>query len=164
MSHHAVLNRPWLTRPFLILGVFAAIALFLLGWRFVNGIGSVTNLNGGFPWGVWVVYDIVVGSALACGGYALAVTVYVFNNGRYHPLIRTALLTSLLGYGFAALGAFIDMGRWWNFYNIFLPWQVNLHSVMLEVALCVFAYVIVLAIEFLPTVLRSSRQRLCRKS
>ena len=151
MSHHVVLNRPWLTKPFLVLGVIAAIAIFLIGWRFVNGIGSVTNLNGGFPWGVWVVYDIVVGSALACGGYALAVTVYVFNKGQYHPLIRTALLTSLLGYGFAAAGAFIDMGRWWNFYNVFL--HPNTHSVMLEVALCVFAYVIVLFIEFLPTVL-----------
>ena len=163
MSHHAVLNRPWLTRPFLILGAFAAIAIFLLGWRFVNGIGSVTNLNGGFPWGVWVVYDIVVGSALACGGYALAVTVYVFNNGRYHPLIRTALLVSLLGYGFAALGAFIDMGRWWNFYNVFLPGQANTHSVMLEVALCVFAYVIVLVIEFLPTVLEKHKAQALQK-
>ena len=163
MSHHAVLNRPWLTRPFLVLGVFAAIALALLAVRFVNGIGSVTNLNGGYPWGVWVVYDIVVGTALACGGYALAVTVYVFNNGRYHPLIRTALLTSLLGYGFAALGAFIDMGRWWNFYNIFLPWQVNTHSVMLEVALCVFAYVVVLAIEFLPTVLEKHKAQALQK-
>ena len=163
MSHHVVLNRPWLTRPFLVLGVFAAIALALLAVRFVNGIGSVTNLNGGYPWGVWVVYDIVVGTALACGGYALAVTVYVFNNGRYHPLIRTALLTSLLGYGFAALGAFIDMGRWWNFYNIFLPWQVNTQSVMLEVALCVFLYVIVLAIEFLPTVLEKHKAQALQK-
>ena len=163
MSQHVVLNRPWLTRPFLILGAFAAMAVVLLGMRFFYGIGSVTNLNGGFPWGVWAIYDIVVGSALACGGYALAVTVYVFNNGRYHPLIRTALLTSLLGYGFAALGAFIDMGRYWNFYNIFLPWQVNPHSVMLEVALCVFAYVIVLAIEFLPTVLEKHKAEALHK-
>ena len=163
MNNHVVLNRPWLTRPFLILGVFAAIALALLTVRFVYGIGAVTNLNGGYPWGVWVVYDIVVGTALACGGYALAVTVYVFNNGRYHPLIRTALLTSLLGYGFAALGAFIDMGRWWNFYNIFLPWQVNTQSVMLEVALCVFLYVMVLAIEFLPTVLEKHQAQALQK-
>ena len=157
MNHHVVLNRPWLTRPFLVLGVFGAIALALLAVRFFNGMGAVTNLNDGYPWGVWVVYDIVVGTALACGGYALAVTVYVFNNGRYHPLIRTALLTSLIGYSFAALGAFIDMGRWWNFYNILLPWQVNTNSVMLEVALCVFLYVMVLAIEFLPTVLEKHK-------
>lgn len=163
MSHYVVLNRPWLTPPFLLLGVFAAIALVLLGVRFVSGIGSVTNLNGGYPWGVWVVYDIVVGTALACGGYALAVTVYVFNNGRYHPLIRTALLTSLIGYGFAAFGAFVDMGRWWNFYNILLPWQVNTNSVMLEVALCVFLYVMVLAIEFLPTVLEKHKAQVWQK-
>lgn len=153
MSHHVVLNRPFLTRPFLILGALAAVAIVIMLVRFVAGMGAVTNLNGGYPWGIWVVYDIVVGTALACGGYALAVTVYVFNRGHYHPLIRPALLTSLLGYGFASIGAFLDMGRWWNFYNMFLPWQVNPHSVMLEVGLCVFTYILVLAIEFAPTVL-----------
>ncbi len=163
MNHHVVLNRPLLTRPFLVLGVFAAIALVLLAVRFVNGMGAVTNLSGGYPWGIWVVYDIVVGTALACGGYALAVTVYVFNNGRYHPLIRSALLTSLLGYVLGAAGAFIDMGRYWNFYNMFLPWQVNTHAVMLEVGLCVFAYVVVLAIEFVPTVLEKYKAEALQK-
>jgi Ni/Fe-hydrogenase subunit HybB-like protein len=66
-------------------------------------------------------------------------------------------LTSLLGYGFAAFGAFVDMGRWWQFYNLFLPWQMNFHSVMLEVGLCVSAYVMVLSIEFLPTILQRFR-------
>ena len=163
MSHHVVLNRPWLTRPFLILGFFAMTAIILLGVRFTSGIGSVTNLSGGYPWGIWVVWDIVVGTALACGGYALAVTVYVFNNGRYHPLIRSALLTSLLGYALGAAGAFIDMGRYWNFYNMFLPWQVNTHAVMLEVGLCVFSYVMVLAIEFLPTVLEKYKAEALQK-
>jgi Ni/Fe-hydrogenase subunit HybB-like protein len=142
-----------LTPPFLVLGAFGVTAIVLLLVRFFFGMGAVTNLNGGYPWGIWVVYDIVVGTAFACGGYALAVTVYVFNKGRYHPLVRTALLTSLLGYALGAAGAFIDMGRYWNFYNMFLPWQVNPHAVMLEVGLCVFLYVMVLAIEFLPTVL-----------
>lgn len=163
MSHHVVLNRPWLTRPFQVLGLFAAMALVLLGVRFTTGMGSVTNLSGGYPWGIWVVWDIVVGTALACGGYALAVTVYVFNNGRYHPLVRPALLTSLLGYVLGAAGAFIDMGRYWNFYNMFLPWQVNTHSVMLEVGLCVFSYVVVLAIEFSPTVFEKYKAEALQK-
>lgn len=163
MSHHVVLNRPWLTRPFQVLGLFAAMALVLLGVRFTTGMGSVTNLNGGYPWGIWVVWDIVVGTALACGGYALAVTVYVFNNGRYHPLVRPALLTSLLGYVLGAAGAFIDMGRYWNFYNMFLPWQVNTHAVMLEVGLCVFSYVVVLAIEFSPTVFEKYKAEALQK-
>lgn len=152
-EHYEPLQRRIVTVPFVLLGIVALVGLYYLGVRFVHGMGAVTNLNGGFPWGIWVVYDIVVGTALACGGYALAVTVYVFNKGQYHPLIRPALLASLLGYGLGGLGAIIDMGRWWQFYNLFLPWQMNFNSVMLEVGLCVSAYIIVLMIEFAPTVM-----------
>ncbi len=161
MNHRyqALDNRPLFTPFFLLMLAIAAIGAVFLVIRFVTGIGTVANLSGGYPWGIWVVYDIVVGTALACGGYALAVTVYLFNKGKYHPLIRPALATSLLGYGFAALGAFVDMGRYWNAYNMFLPWQMNTHSVMLEVGLCVATYVLVLAIEFSPTVLEWLRRQ-----
>ncbi len=152
-EYQAIENRPLLTPFFLLMVAIAALGTVFLVTRFITGMGTVANLNGGFPWGVWVIYDIVVGTALACGGYALAVTVYLFNKGRYHPLIRPALVTSLLGYGFAAFGAFVDMGRYWNAYNMFLPWQANPHSVMLEVGLCVATYVLVLAIEFSPALL-----------
>ncbi len=141
------------TFPFLVLGVLVLIGLYYLIQRFTSGLGSVTNLNGGYPWGIWVVYDIVIGTALACGGYALAITVYIMNKGKYHPLVRPAILTSLFGYAIGGFGAIIDMGRWWQFYNILLPWHMNFNSVMLEVGLCVFIYIIVLFIEFAPTLL-----------
>ena len=153
MSAHHPLKRPLFTLPFMLLGAVALIGLYFLAQRFMHGMGLVTNLNGGFAWGLWVVYDVVVGTALACGGYALAITVYVMNKGKYHPLIRPALLASLLGYALGGIGAFIDMGRWWQFYNIFLPWNMNFNSVMLEVGLCVAAYILVLFIEFAPTFL-----------
>lgn len=153
MSHYAPVERRVVTIPFILMGLVAAVAIYYLGVRFVNGMGAVTNLNGGYAWGIWVVYDVVVGTALACGGYALAITVYVFNKGRYHPLVRPALLASLLGYGLGGLGAIIDMGRWWQFYNILLPWHMNFNAVMLEVGLCVSAYILVLMIEFAPVVL-----------
>jgi Ni/Fe-hydrogenase subunit HybB-like protein len=158
-EYQALNDRPVLTPFFLLMVATAAIGTIFLITRFVAGMGVVSNLNGGFPWGIWVIYDIVVGTALACGGYALAITVYVFNKGKYHPLIRPALLTSLLGYSFAAFGAFVDMGRYWNAYNMFLPWQINPHSVMLEVGLCVATYVLVLTIEFSPTVLEWLRKQ-----
>jgi Ni/Fe-hydrogenase subunit HybB-like protein len=139
-----------LTLPFVGLGVVALIGMFFLGQRFVLGLGAVTNLNGGYGWGLWVVYDIVVGTALACGGYALALTVYVLNRGEYHPLVRPAVTASLLGYALGAFSAFFDMGRYWKAYNVFWPPQWNRNSVMLEVALCVTSYVVVLAIEFAP--------------
>jgi Ni/Fe-hydrogenase subunit HybB-like protein len=153
MSQYEEVKHPVVTVPFIIMGVIAAIGLYYLVLRFMHGMGAVVNLNGGYAWGLWVVYDIVVGTALACGGYALAITVYVLNKGKYHPLVRPALLASLLGYGLGGLGAVIDMGRWQQFYNILLPWHMNFNSVMLEVGLCVMAYVMVLAIEFAPVLL-----------
>lgn len=153
MSSYQPLDRRVVTIPFMVLGVLAVIALIFLAERFIFGMGSVTNLNGGYPWGIWVVYDIIVGTALGCGGYALAITIYVMNKGQYHPLIRPALLASLLGYALGGIGAVVDMGRWWQFYNIFLPWHMNFNSVMLEVGLCVAAYVLVLFLEFAPTLL-----------
>lgn len=153
MSAYQPLKRPVVTPPFLALGVVALIGLYFLAERFIQGMGPVTNLNGGYAWGVWVVYDVVVGTALACGGYALAIAVYVMNKGKYHPLMRPALLASLLGYGLGGVGAMIDMGRWWQFYNIFTPWHMNFNSVMLEVGLCVATYILVLCIEFAPTLL-----------
>ncbi len=143
-----------LTLPFLFLGVILAIGAYYGVQRFFyGGMGSVSNLNGGFAWGIWVVYDVVIGTALACGGYALAITVYIMNKGKYHPLMRPAILTSLLGYALGGFGAFFDMGKFWQFYEIFLPWNWNFNSVMLEVGLCVITYILILIIEFAPAFL-----------
>ncbi len=46
-----------------------------------------------------------------------------------------------------------DLGRYWQFYNLLLPWYGQPNSVMFEVALCVMAYVAVLWIEFSPAFL-----------
>lgn len=133
--------------------IMALIGLVFIAKRFIYGIGSVTNLNDGYPWGIWIAYDVVIGTALACGGYSMALLVYIFNKGEYHPLVRSALLTSLFGYTLAGVSVFFDLGRYWQMYNIFLPWFSNLHSVMFEVALCIAAYVLVLWVEFTPAFL-----------
>ncbi len=153
MSNHQALGGRIFTLPFLILlAIFAAGCVFMVE-RFSSGLASVSNLNGGFAWGIWVVYDVVIGTAFACGGYALAFMVYVFNKGQYHPLVRPAILASLLGYAMGAFGAFFDMGRFWQFYEIFTPSNWNFNSVMLEVGLCVAIYIIILALEFAPALL-----------
>jgi len=123
-------------------------------WRFAVGLGPTTGLNDGYPWGLWIAFDVVTGTALACGGYAVALLVYIFNKGKYHPLVRPALLTSALGYSVAAVGIIIDVGRPWFIWRI--PISVgkwNLDSALLEVALCVMAYVMVLWIELSPAFL-----------
>lgn len=153
MSHAKPLGGSIFTPAFMLCLVLFVIGMYFLGVRFMDGMGAVANINGGFPWGIWVVYDVVIGTALACGGYALAITIYVFNKGQYHPLMRAALLASLLGYALGGVGAFIDMGRYWQFYNLLLPWHMNFNAVMLEVGLCVTTYILVLVIEFAPAFL-----------
>jgi Ni/Fe-hydrogenase subunit HybB-like protein len=111
----------------------------------------VTNLNDGYPWGIWVVVDVVIGSAFACGGFSVAMLVYIFNRGRYHPLVRPALLASLFGYTLAGVGVIFDLGRWWNFWHMLWPGYAIPNSVMFEVAVCISLYIVVMWLEFSPT-------------
>ncbi|MCW8927183.1 MAG: Ni/Fe-hydrogenase cytochrome b subunit, partial [Xanthomonadales bacterium] len=60
---------------------------------------------------------------------------------------------SAFAYTLANLSAFIDIGRWWNFYQIMLPWNINLNSVMFEIAICMGLYMLVLWIELVPPAL-----------
>ena len=134
-------------------GVLIALMAAILMVRFLFGLGAVTGLNDGYPWGIWVVVDVVIGSAFACGGFSVAMLVYIFNRGEYHPLVRPALLASLFGYTLAAAGVIFDLGRWWNVWNMFWPGSINPNSVMFEVAVCITLYVMVMWIEFSPTFL-----------
>jgi Ni/Fe-hydrogenase subunit HybB-like protein len=144
------------TGPFLFFLVITLIGIYFLAQRFIFGIGAISNMNDGFPWGIWITYDVVVGTAFACGGYSMALLVYVFNNGEYHPLVRPALLASMFGYTLAGVSVFIDIGRYWQIYNVFLPWYTNFNSILLEVALCSAAYIMVLWIEFSPALLEGT--------
>lgn len=154
MSAHGHLHAPvggrLMTPGFVALLAVAAVGAVAALWRFAGGIGSVSALTDAYPWGVWISIDVVVGTALGCGGYAVALLVYVMNRGRYHPLVRPAVLTSLLGYGLAVVAVTIDLGRFWELWKVpvfFWRWS---HSPQLEVALCVAAYVGVLALELSP--------------
>ena len=154
-EHNAPLNAKIVTKPFLVMGVLAAVAFVLIAYRYMAGLGAVTNLSDGYPWGLWITYDVLVGTALGCGGYAISILVYAFNRWEYHPVVRSAVLTSVFGYTLAGLAIFLDIGRYWNGYKLFLPWTVNFNSVLVEVALCIAAYTVVLWIELLPTVLEA---------
>jgi Ni/Fe-hydrogenase subunit HybB-like protein len=148
------------TRAYKTLLAIGAIGIALIGWRFFAGLGASTALSDGYPLGLWIALDVVVGTALACGGYALALLVYIFNRGKYHPLVRPAILTSALGYSMAGLSVAIDLGRPWNMWKIplfFRNW--NLNSALLEVALCIMAYVGVLWVELSPAILARWRDR-----
>jgi Ni/Fe-hydrogenase subunit HybB-like protein len=146
------------TRPFQVLAAIFALGLLFILWRLFTGLGQVTALSDGYPWGLWIAFDVVTGTALACGGYSVAILVYIRNRGEYHPLVRPAVLTSALGYTLAGIGIGLDVGRWWNIWRVPLFfWDWNVNSVLLEVALCVMAYIFVLWIEVSPAFLEKAR-------
>ncbi len=155
MSERAVpVGGPIVTPAFRWLLLVFGAGVIMAAWRFVAGLGPVTALSDGYPWGIWIAFDVVVGTALGCGGYAMAILVYIFNKGKYHPLVRPAVLTSALGYSLAAVAIIIDVGRYWHIWKLPFVWGWwNLSSALLEVALCVMAYVLVLWIEMSPVFL-----------
>ncbi len=159
MGKPAPLGGKILTKPFMVLSIFAMIAIILLINRFIFGLSFITNMNNGYPMGLWIVFDLVIGTAFACGGFALALVVYIVNRGEYHSLVRPALLTSVFGYTLGGFAVMIDLGRYWQAYTIFMPWHANLNSVMLELALCVFLYTMVLWIEFSPSLLEKLKAK-----
>ncbi len=147
---HAPVGGPVLTQPMKVLLAFVALGAAAAVWRFAAGLAAVSNLSDGYPWGLWIAFDVVVGTALGCGGYAVALLVYVLNRGKYHRLVRPAVLTSLLGYGLAVLAVSIDLGRPWLLWKVPLFYWRWTRSPQLEVALCVAAYTVVLMIELAP--------------
>ncbi len=136
-----------------VITCLAAIGLLSLFARFIFGIGAVTNLNDQYPWGIWIAIDVACGVALAAGGFMTAFIAHIIHGKGYKSIIRPAILTAMLGYTFVALGVFSDLGRYYNIWHVLLPSYWNPNSVLLEVGLCVLAYVTVLYIEFIPVVI-----------
>lgn len=150
---HEAIGGKLVSRLTIALSLLIGVALFFLYQRFVYGLGAVTNINNGYPWGIWVVWDVIIATGFACGGYAMALLVYILNRGEFHPMIRSALTASVFGYSLGGLSVLIDLGRYWNFWHILSPSYFNPGSVMFEVAACITLYIVVLWIEWFPTFL-----------
>ncbi|RPJ64333.1 MAG: Ni/Fe-hydrogenase cytochrome b subunit [Acidobacteria bacterium] len=118
-------------------------------YRFVYGIGAVSNLTQANPWGIWIGLDVMSGVALAAGGFTLASAVYIFGLKEYHPVVRPAVLTGFLGYLFVVIGLTADLGRPWKL-PVPMVYSYGTGSVMFEVGWCVALYLMVLALEFSP--------------
>jgi len=135
-----------------ILWFFAGFGIILILYRFLMGLGAVTNLSDGYPWGLWIGFDVLAGIALAAGGFVMAGTVHLFGGQKFHILSRSAILTAFLGYLLFIFALCVDLGRPWNFWKIIFSW--NHESPMFEVAWCVMLYTTVLLIELLPVVFK----------
>ncbi len=132
-----------------VTGLIILVGLGLTALRFTKGIGAVTNLDDNNPWGIWIGFDLLCGVALAAGGYTTSAACYLFGLKRYHAAVRPAILTAFLGYALVVFALHYDVGRPWRLpYPVFV--QQGTTSLLFEVGLCVFLYLTVLFIEFLP--------------
>ena len=128
-------------------GIIVVIGLYITYLRFTGGLGAVTNLSAYNPWGIWIGFDLLVGVALAAGGYVTSAAVYIFGMKRYHSAVRPAILTGFLGYALVVFALQYDVGRPWRLPYPFII-QQGTTSVLFEVAACVALYLTVLFIEF----------------
>ena len=136
---------PGLGRSFLYLvagaGTVAAFA------RFAFGLGATTNLNDGYPWGLWITFDVLAGVALAAGGFTISAIIYVLALKEFEPLLRPAKLSAFVGYLLAVLGIMFDIGFPWRIWHPIFMW--NTSSVLFEVSWCVMVYTAVLGVDML---------------
>ena len=132
----------------MMLGVMAGI------YRLYVGLGASTNLSKGYPWGIWISFDLST-VAFAGGAFTLAAIVYIFHKEEFHPAVYPTVLTGLVGYTSVLVILFMDLGRWDRFYHFII--YPNLHSALFEVSWCILLYSTVLVYEVSPVFLKHPR-------
>ncbi len=132
--------------PVIILGIVIIIV------RFWKGLGSVTNLNQDFPWGLWIGFDVVTGVAFAGGAYVLTFMVYILGLNKYHSIVRATVLNGFLAYLFYAGALLLDLGRPWNVINPIIGNSFGVSSVLFLVAWHFMLYMIAELVEFSPAI------------
>lgn len=132
--------------PIMLLG------LYLIVYRFIYGIGSITNLTQETPWGLWIGFDVVTGVAFAGGAYVITFLVYILNIKKYHSIVRITILNGFLAYVFYAGALLLDLGRPWNVINPIIGNNFGTSSVLFLVAWHFLLYMLAQLIEFSPVI------------
>ncbi len=145
-------SRSYFTPFNMIAGIIIILGLIVTALRFTKGLATVTNLSDYNPWGIWIGFDLMVGVALAAGGFVTSAAVYLFGMKKYHSAVRPAILTGFLGYALVVLALHYDVGRPWRLPYPFIV-QRGTTSLLFEVAACVALYLTVLFLEFSPAAL-----------
>jgi len=149
MQPKLTLQKPALTPFNVVAGIIVAGGLVITAIRFTQGLGATTHLSDYNAWGIWIGFDLLVGVALAAGGYVTSAACYIFGLKRFHSAVRPAILTGFLGYALVVLALNYDVGRPWRLPYPFVV-QQGTTSLLFEVAACVALYLTVLFIEFTP--------------
>ncbi|MBK7189051.1 MAG: polysulfide reductase NrfD [bacterium] len=142
--------------------------LWLLPWVAVSVWGGVaakqlfgdglyhTNMDNRFAFGLWIILDLAI-IALGAGAFFLGFLTYLMRRHEFKQVLNTAVIVGFVCYSGAIATLAIDVGQpiraWFAF------WHANVHSMLTEVTFCITCYLLVLAIEYVPIVLKHRRLR-----
>jgi len=153
-----------LLTPFNIISIpIIVVGLVIVGIRFIEGLGSVTDLDQHFAWGIWKGFNVVTGVAFAGGAYVITFAVYVMNAERYHAIVRLTVLNAFLSYTFYAGALMLELGRPWKIMNPMIGNDFGYNSVLFLVAWHFVLYMIAAFVEFSPAVAEWLGMRRVRK-
>jgi molybdopterin-containing oxidoreductase family membrane subunit len=138
---------PWLA--LLAFGVYSA------GLCLIKGLNQ-TNMDNRFAFGLWIFLDLTV-IALGAGAFFTGFLLYILKLKELGAVINSAVVIGLVCYSGAIAVLMVDVGQplraWFTF------WYPNVHSMLTEVTFCISCYLTVLAIEYLPILLRNRKLR-----
>lgn len=130
-----------------------AFGLYAAGLCLVKGLNQ-TNMDNRFAFGLWIFLDLTV-IALGAGAFFTGFLLYILKLHELKAVINSAVIIGFTAYSGAVLVLAIDVGQplraWFTF------WYPNVHSMLTEVTFCITCYLIVLAIEYVPIVLKNRK-------
>src|SRR4051795_8759503 len=132
-----------------------AFGLYSAALCLVKGLNQ-TNMDNRFAFGLWIFLDLTV-IALGAGAFFTGFLLYILKIKDLKAVINSAVIIGFTAYSGAVAVLAIDVGQparaWFTF------WYPNVHSMLTEVTFCITCYLIVLAIEYVPIVLKNRRLR-----
>lgn len=141
----------WIVPWTLLLGV-GLYAIYLCLWEGLHH----TNMDNRFAFGLWIYLDLTV-IALGAGAFFTGFLLYILRRDELKAVINSAVVLGFICYSGAVAVLAVDVGQplraWFTF------WHPNTHSMLTEVTFCLTAYLTVLAIEYLPVVLKNRKLR-----
>ena len=132
-----------------------AFGLYAAGLCLFKGLNQ-TNMDNRFVFGLWIFLDLTV-IAFGAGAFFTGFLVYILRTNELKAVINSAVVIGLVCYSGAVAALMVDVGQplraWFTF------WHPNVHSMLTEVTFCITCYLTVLAIEYLPLLLKNRRLR-----
>jgi molybdopterin-containing oxidoreductase family membrane subunit len=133
----------------LVFGVYSA---FLCLYQGLNQ----TNMDNRFAFGLWIFLDLAV-IALGAGAFFTGFLLYILKWRELKAVINSAVVIGFVCYSGAVAVLLVDVGQplraWFTF------WHPNTHSMLTEVTFCISCYLLVLAVEYVPLVIKNRRLR-----